>query len=96
MKKRIKKKLEKTMTKRKWCYAQSPAVYQINCDLCGGHDITWSEFEHMIWCFKCEKDTPGNGGIFDGPIPVGVCKMMGIVFDRIDLETGKVIKFEDS
>lgn len=80
------------MEKRKWCYAQSPAVYGIECDLCHGTDITWSEFEKMIWCFKCEKDTPGTEGMFGGPIPVGLCKMMGILFDTIDLETGKVVK----
>ena len=66
----------------------NPVSYDINCDLCGGTNIWWSEFEGMIWCYGCEKDTPGTGGIFDGPIPTEVCEeMFGISFDRIDLKT---------
>jgi len=75
------------MKKRKWVYIMKPTAYEISCDLCGGSNIEWSEFEHMIWCYDCEKDTPGNEGIFDGPIPVEVCKMLGISFDKINLKT---------
>ena len=82
------------MRKRRWCYAQSPRVYEISCDLCEGSNITWSEFEHMIWCFDCKKDTPGKGGIFDGPIPLGCCNLLGIRFDRINIKTGKIMKQE--
>ncbi len=49
--------------------------------------ITWSEYVHMIWCYQCRKDTPGTGGIFDGPIPLEVAKMFGHSFDHIDLKT---------
>ena len=65
-----------------------PGAYDVKCDLCEG-PVEWSEFEHMVWCPKCEKDTPGTDGIFDGPIPYEVAKMIGISFDRIDLKTGK-------
>ena len=77
------------MKKRTWIYCQSPEMYEISCDSCGGNNITWSEFEGMLWCFDCKIDTPGNEGIFDGPIPLEICKMLGISFDRIDLETGE-------
>jgi len=77
------------MKKRKWCYAMKPTVYEISCDICWGNNITWSEFEKMIWCYDCKKDTSGNSGIFGGPIPMELCEMFGISFDRIDLETGK-------
>ncbi len=75
---------------RAWCYVQQPTAYEISCDKCGGSNITWSEFEHMIWCFDCKIDTCGTGGIFDGPIPLEVSKMFGISFDRIDLKTRKI------
>lgn len=40
---------------------------------------------------KCQKDfIPSHGGIFDGPIPAQAAKLLGISFDRIDLETNKV------
>lgn len=66
-----------------------PQSYEISCDLCGGSNIEWSEYEHMIWCYDCKKDTRGNGGVFDGPIPLGAAKLMGLSFDRIDLATGE-------
>ena len=66
-----------------------PGAYDVKCDLCEG-PVEWSEFEHMVWCPKCEKDTPGTDGIFDGPIPYEVTKMLGISFDRIDLKTGVI------
>jgi hypothetical protein len=73
------------MKKRQWCYSQNPKIYCIECDKCGGSNIQWSEFEGHIWCYDCEIDTKGTGGIFDGPIPINLCKSMGIHFDRIDL-----------
>jgi len=77
------------MKRRKWIYIQKPQSYGITCDICGGENIEWSEFEHMIWCYDCEKDTPGQGGVFDGPIPMGVCGLLGMNFDHIDLKTGQ-------
>lgn len=82
------------MKKRKWAYIQKPSVYEIHCDLCGGSNITWSEFEHRIWCYKCRKDIPGTGGVFDGPIPLEVAKMLGMSFDRIQIPSGKVAKMK--
>ncbi len=85
---------DKTLVKRTWIYAQKPTVYAIECDNCGGLNITWSEYEKHIWCFDCEIDTAGTKGIFDGPILVGLCKDMGISFDRIDLKTKQVQVFD--
>jgi hypothetical protein len=70
------------MRKRKWIYVMGPTSYEIYCNKCGGSNITWSEFEKCIWCYDCKVDTPGTGGIFDGPIPLQVSKMLGISFDR--------------
>ena len=75
------------MNKRKWCYAQKPVVYDVWCDKCGGTNTTWSEYEHMIWCYDCQPDTKGTPGIFDGPIPIQVAECLGVRFDRINLET---------
>jgi len=60
------------MNKREWVYCHQPTAYEISCDKCNGSNITWSEYEKMIWCYDCEIDTEGNGGIFNGPILLGV------------------------
>jgi hypothetical protein len=80
------------MKKREWIYCQKPQEYDIECDICGGTNIEWSEYEHKIWCYDCKKDTDGTGGIFDGPIPMGLCEMMGISFDKIRLSDGAYLK----
>ena len=75
--------------KRAQVWIMKPQAYEISCDICGGSNIDWSEFEHLIWCYDCQKDTPGNGGVFDGPIPIGVCELLGLSFDKVDMQTGK-------
>jgi len=84
--------MELTNTPRKrrtWCYIMPPQAYEISCDICGGSHLNWSEYDHLIWCYDCEKDTPGTGGIFDGPIPLNLCLDLGLNFDKIDLSTGQ-------
>ena len=82
------------MRKRRWCYAQYPSVYGVHCDLCDGDNTTWSEYQGYIWCYDCKKDTKGTGGIFDGPIAVMICNILGVRFDRINLKTRKIMKQE--
>ena len=84
------------MKKRKWIYIFKPQSYEISCDKCGGSNITWSEFERRIWCFDCKIDTPGNGGIFSGPIPLEVTKMiMGEnCFDRFYFKSKQIRKMK--
>jgi hypothetical protein len=77
---------------RTWCYVQQPALYEISCDRCGGDNITWSEFAHMIWCYDCGVDTKGNGGIFEGPISIHLCEMLGVSFDRVEIPSGRLLK----
>jgi hypothetical protein len=48
----------------------------------------------MIWCYDCKVDTQGDGGIFDGPIPMGIAGLFGISFDRIHIRTGKILKMK--
>lgn len=81
--------------KRAWCYVQQPSRYDVApCD-CGNHETQWSEWKDHLWCDKCQKDfIPEHYGIFDGPIPAGVAQMLGISFDRINLETMEIIKFD--
>lgn len=76
--------------KREWMYVQQPYDYEIRCDICGGSNITWSEYEGYIWCYGCRKDTPGTGGVFDGPIPLATATLLGMNFSIVYLETGKV------
>jgi hypothetical protein len=83
------------MKKRTWIYTQRPAVYEMaGCD-CGNQDPDWSEFEKHLWCATCKKDfIPAHVGIFDGPIPVNCCAMLGIKFDRFNLETQQIEPFD--
>ena len=81
--------MDSTRVLRERVFVLEPARYQIRCDLCGGDNITWSEYEHLIWCYDCEKDTVGTGGIFDGPIPLGATQLLGLSLDMVDLKTGE-------
>ena len=84
--------MKRKLKKRKWVYVLSPVMYEMKCDLCDGINITWSEYCHKIYCYDCQKDTPGFPGIFGGPIPLKVCLFLGILFDRIHLKTGRIMK----
>lgn len=79
------------MKKRTWIYMMRPSAYEITCDICGGL-VEWSEYEKHVWCEKCQKDTRGTGGIFDGPIAHEVAELLGISFDRYFLKSKKVKK----
>jgi len=74
-----------------------PQVYEVaGCPHNSEHKFTWSEFEHRLWCFDCEIDfEPSHWGIFDGPIPMNLSLMMGISFDRINIETGVIVPLPD-
>lgn len=73
----------------------------MRCDKCWsgelddrtGTNITWSEYEHKIWCYDCKIDTKGFGGVFDGPIPIQASYLLGITFDRFNLETKQIERF---
>lgn len=67
--------------RRSWWYVQPPAAFDCACDQCGGANLAWSEFRGLVWCYDCQIDTAGNGGIFRGPIPVTLCAMLGITFN---------------
>jgi hypothetical protein len=82
------------LKKRTWHYVQNPAEYGIQCDLCNGENIAWSEYEHCVWCFDCKKDTKGTEGVFGGPIPIMTSAVLGMSFDRWDMVNQKVIPFE--
>ena len=78
------------MKKRTWRYVMKPDRYDITCDKCDGTNIEWSEYEHMIWCYDCNIDTPGTPSLFDGPIGWGVCELLGISFARYYMKENKV------
>lgn len=83
------------LEKRKWYYIQQPAAFEVAACDCGNTETQWSEFAKHLWCSKCEKDfIPEHYGILDGPIPVGAATMLGISFDRFNLETQKVERFD--
>lgn len=78
------------MRRRTWHYIQNPKDYEIECDKCGGTNIQWSEWAHMIWCYDCQIDTPGTGGIFDGPIAWGVTELLGMSLDRYNMKKNRI------
>ncbi len=79
------------LERRTWHYIQSPAHFEVAACSCGNADTQWSEFRHHVWCDPCQKDfVPEHNGVFDGPIPIGVATMLGLNFDRFNMETGKV------
>ena len=81
------------LPRRKWVYIRFPSAYEIAPCSCGNVDTEWSEFEKHIWCEECQKDfIPEHNGIFDGPIPFLAAEMLGISFDRINLETKQIEK----
>ena len=94
-KKRVRSARLLQAVRRTWVYVQRPAVYELAPCSCGNGDCDWSEYRHRLWCQKCRKDfVPEHNGIFDGPIPVKACALMGIYFDRYILATGKVEEFQ--
>ncbi|KKM60132.1 hypothetical protein LCGC14_1544910 [marine sediment metagenome] len=80
------------MKKRTWVYAMQPNLFEIVCMLCKSSNITWSEFEGCIYCYNCETDNVGYGGIFTGPIPVNALGLLGLSLDRIHLKSRKRLK----
>ena len=79
------------LEKRTWCYVMPPKAYEIAPCNCGNTETQWSEFAKHLWCPVCGKDfIPAHNGIFDGPIPAGTAQMLGVSFDRINLETRKL------
>jgi hypothetical protein len=87
--------MKKQLKKRRSCYIQKPYEYEIECNLCGGKNIDWSEFEERIWCFDCKKDVRGTKGVFDGPIPIQVAAVLGMSFDRFDLVKKCILRYDD-
>ena len=79
------------LKKRTWHYVQNPKDYEIQCNLCNGTNIEWSEYEHRIWCYDCKKDVKGTEGVFGGPIPIEAAALLGMRFDRWDMVKKKVI-----
>lgn len=77
--------------KRKWCYLMAPRGFDMSNCPCGNSMTEWSEFEKHLWCRNCDKDfIPEHAGVFDGPIPIKAAYLMGICFDRYNIETSKV------
>ena len=77
-------------------YASSATQFELRCPKGKAHKIDYSEFEKHIWCYKCEKDyfLPWSSyytGIFSGPIPINVARIMGMDFRRINIKTQEVI-----
>ena len=85
---------ETQLKKRTWVYIMAPSSYDIAPCGCGNQETQWSEYEGYLWCDKCQKDfVPEHNGVFDGPIPAGAAKMLGMTFDRMEIATGNIKHF---
>lgn len=81
--------------KRTWHYIRPPADFEMAPCLCGNRNTQWSEFKGCLWCDKCQKDfIPEHYGVLDGPIPFGAAKIMGMSFDRYNMETQQIERCE--
>lgn len=78
------------MRHRTWHYIQKPAEYEISCDKCGGSNLDWSEWEHKVFCYDCNVDTKGDGGIFSSPIGIQAAQLLGISFNRWNMKKQRV------
>lgn len=86
--------MNEELKKRTWHYIMKPYEYSMHCDKCEGTNIEWSEWEGKIWCYDCEIDTDGFEGIFGGAIGIGVTQILGISFDRWNMEENRVEYFQ--
>ncbi len=85
---------EQPREKRTWHYLQQPVDFEMAPCACGNHATQWSEFARHLWCDKCELDfIPEHNGIFDGPIAANVAHMLGVRFDRFNMATQQVERF---
>jgi hypothetical protein len=83
------------LEKRTWVYVQRPKVYGVAPHGCGYANPDWSEYKNHLWCPVCNIDfIPEHWGILDGPVGVNACKLLGISFDRFNLETQQIEPFE--
>ena len=72
-----------------------PSAYGMAPCKCGNKKTEWSEYQGRLWCDRCKLDfIPTHGGLFDGPIAVNLCALLGISFDRINLQTKKIMPFK--
>lgn len=78
------------MKKREWHYLLPPTAFEIRCSICSGTKIYWSEYESMVFCFECQLDVGCTESLFDGPIPLKTCYLLGLNFDRYNLKTHQV------
>lgn len=77
--------------KRTSVYIMPPSHFEIpGCD-CGNCEPEWSEFKEHLWCAKCQKDfVPDHWGVLDGPVAVQASLLMGLNFDRVNLQTNEI------
>lgn len=81
--------------KRTWHYLLQPKQFEMGPCECGNFDLQWSEWERHLWCDKCQIDfIPENKGVFDGPIPGRIAALLGMTFDRYNMDTQRVERFD--
>ena len=85
----------RSLRTRSWRFLQPPAAFDMAPCICGNSATTWSEFDKHLRCDTCGKDfVPAHRGVFDGPIRFRTAHLEGLSFDRINLRSGEVERFD--
>jgi len=81
--------------KRLWHFTHHPKTFEASCPVCGeSDDITWSEWQGHLWCYKCKEDVPVKNSVLNGPVPTGLAIAMGMNFDIRIIATGEIKKYD--
>lgn len=81
--------------KRTWVYLRPPKHFDMAPCECGNHDTQWSEFAKHLWCATCGIDfEPKHTGVLGTPIPIKTAHLMGIDFDRVQLATDQIERWD--
>lgn len=80
--------------KRVWCYFQKPSRHEIECPVCKGNHLDWSEWDKNIWCYDCKKDYSNYTSALSGPVPIQLATMLGLSLDMYNLETQEVQHYD--
>lgn len=80
---------------RGWRFLQPPAAFGMAPCTCGSSATAWSQFDKLLRCDTCGKEfVPAHRGVFDGPIRFRTAHLEGLSFDRLNLRTGEVERFD--
>jgi hypothetical protein len=80
---------------RAWRYLRPPSAFGFGPCRCGNTNTDWSMFEGHLRCERCLEDfLPKHNGVFDSPIRFCTVHLTALSFDRVNLATSAVERFD--